>query len=76
MAFYGKELGDERLSQVTGGRSMSGYIEYAVKPGDTLTRIAQQYHVTEREILDLSEIYNPDNLYPGQILKIPVHIRC
>ncbi|HNW87473.1 MAG TPA: LysM domain-containing protein [Candidatus Limiplasma sp.] len=76
MAFEDKELGDERLSQVAGGRSIGGYIEYTVTRGDTLAKIAQKYHVTERDLTDLNGIRNSTLLYLGQILKVPVNIRC
>ena len=76
MAFEGKELGDERLSQVAGGRSIGGYIEYTVTRGDTLAKIAQKYHVTERELIDLNGIRNSTFIYLGQIIKVPVNIRC
>jgi len=76
VAFEGKELGDERLSEVTGGRAMSGYIEHAVRRGETIAMIAQKYHVTEREILSLNGALVSGTLYMGQILKVPVHIRC
>lgn len=49
------------------------YIEYTVKPGDTLIGIAtrllgdgQRYN----EIMQLNNLSN-DLIYPGQILKIP-----
>jgi len=76
VAFEDKELGDERLSQVAGGRSIGGYIEYTVTRGDTLAKIAQKYHVTERDLTDLNGIRNSTLLYLGQILKVPVNIRC
>lgn len=76
VAFEDRELGDERLSQVAGGRSIGGYIEYTVTRGDTIAKIAQKYHVTEREIVDLNGIRNSSFLYIGQIIKVPVNIRC
>ena len=68
------ELGDERLAQVTGGRGLSGYIEHTVARGDTIAKIAQKYHVTEREILSLNGIRNESFLYLGQIIRVPVHV--
>lgn len=76
VAFEGKELGDEKLSQVTGGRAMSGYIEHTVRRGETIATIAQMYRVTEREILGLNGALAGGTLFMGQILKVPVHIRC
>lgn len=74
--FTGKELGDERLSAVSGGRAISGYIEHTVARGETLAQIAQKYHVTERELAALNGIHDGGTLYAGQIVKVPVHIRC
>jgi hypothetical protein len=76
VAFEGRELGDEFLSQVAGGRSMHGYIEHTVARGDTIANIAQKYRVTEQEIIDLNGIPNARFLYIGQIIKVPVRIRC
>ena len=76
MPFEGKELGDERLSQVAGGRSLSGYIEHTVARGETLAGIAQKYRVTEREITSLNGLSSGSMLYIGQILMVPLHIQC
>ncbi|NLI19992.1 MAG: LysM peptidoglycan-binding domain-containing protein [Clostridiales bacterium] len=76
MAFEGKELGDERLSQVAGGRSIGGYLEYTVIRGDTIATVAGKFHVTERDICDLNGIGSGSALYLGQILRVPVRIRC
>ena len=75
VAFEGKELGDERLSAINGGRAMHGYIEHTVKRGETLAGIAQKYHVTEHELCELNQIKHPKQLYIGQIIRVPVHIR-
>lgn len=75
MAFEDKELGDERLAQVAGGRSMSGYIEHTVCRGETLASIAAKYHVTVRELTDLNGPANVRILFLGKILRVPVNIR-
>ena len=75
MAFTRKELGDERLSEITGGRAMVGYIEHTVAHGETLAAIAQKYHVTERELIDMNHLTAGQALYIGQIIRVPVHVR-
>ena len=46
------------------------YIYYKVKPGDTLSEIAQKYGTTVDEISELNNISNPNLIYINQILKI------
>jgi LysM repeat protein len=45
---------------------------YIVLPGDTIESIAELCGTTVEAILEINpEITNPDNLYPGQIIRIP-----
>jgi len=43
---------------------------YTVKPGDTLDKIAQQFSVTVRQILDWNNLDNPQRIKIGQKLTI------
>jgi nucleoid-associated protein YgaU len=49
---------------------------YEVQPRDTLIRIARQFYATPdyKRIwqFNLDKIENPDRIYPGQVLKIPL----
>lgn len=47
-------------------------ITYRVRPGDTLDGIARKYHVTPQEIAERNQIYNPNLLYPGELLQIEI----
>jgi LysM repeat protein len=47
-------------------------ITYVVRPGDTLTWIAVRYNTTVNAIVELNNIRNPNLIYPGQRLLIPV----
>lgn len=76
MAEENHELQDGQLQGVTGGRAVSGYVEYAVARGDTLDGIARKYHVTVRELAELNGIHNTSLLFIGQIIRVPVRIRC
>ena len=49
------------------------YIEYTVQSGDTLTSIAKKYNTTVEAICELNpEITNPNLIYVGQVIKVPV----
>jgi LysM repeat protein len=47
-------------------------IRYTVEPGDTLGKLAQAYDTTVAELVALNEIENPDLIYVGQALLIPI----
>ncbi len=44
---------------------------YQVQPGDTLSGIAQRFGVSLQALMDANGINNPDEIYVGQILRIP-----
>ena len=48
------------------------YITYTVRRGNTLWGIARRYNTSVAEIVSLNQIQNPNLIYPGQILKIPM----
>ncbi len=50
----------------------SRIIEYTVKKGDTLFRIAQNNKVTVREISDLNKLDDRSRIYAGMKLRIPL----
>lgn len=43
---------------------------YIVKRGDTLTKIAREYRLTVKEIVELNDISNPNRIYVGEILRV------
>lgn len=45
--------------------------EYVVKPGDSLSKIARQYHTTVKRIADLNGISNVDVISVDQKIKLP-----
>lgn len=52
-----------------------GRIEYRVQVGDTLDSIAIQFNSTVDAILDLNDdLENPNEIFAGQILTIPVNL--
>lgn len=49
------------------------YVTYTVKSGDTLSGIAKKYNVTVEEILAVNpQITNPNLIFVGQVINIPV----
>ncbi len=52
--------------------TVTKYVTYTVKSGDTLSAIANKYGTTVSKIAKDNNISNPDLIYPGQKLKIAV----
>lgn len=49
-------------------------IEYFVLPGDSLASIAAEFNSTEDAIINANDIENPNNIYAGDILLVPVNL--
>lgn len=45
---------------------------YIVKAGDNLSKIAARYQTDVNTLVRLNNIQNPNLIYPGQVLKLPV----
>lgn len=45
---------------------------YVVQSGDTLSRIAARFGTTVQELAQLNDISNPNLIYIGEVLKLPV----
>ena len=53
--------------------SLAAVDTYAVKPGDTLWIIASKYQVGLSELIDANpQLKNPDLIYPGQKITVPL----
>ena len=52
--------------------SVTESLVHVVEKGDYLSKIASKYKVTSKEIMDLNKITDPDKLFLGQKIKIPV----
>lgn len=46
---------------------------YYVQPGDTLSRIAARYGTSVSAIASYNGIYNPNHIWVGMLLQIPVY---
>lgn len=49
-----------------------GTLDYQVKPGDTLSLIAHNYNTTAANILKFNSIPNPNLIYIGENIVIPL----
>jgi len=48
------------------------YIIYTVRSGEVLSKIALDHNVSERLLMQINDIANPNLIWEGQVLKIPV----
>ena len=56
-----------------------GYFEHEVVPGDTLSKLAQQYFDNPNQWQPIQQanqhiVPNPDVIFPGQVLRIPRNV--
>lgn len=56
---------------IPGGRATPARQLYYVQPGDTLTSIAQRFGVSLQALMEANNITDPDQIYAGQVLRIP-----
>lgn len=66
-------IGQRLLISVSDDPNKQKEVKYTVKRGDTLYRIANRYGITVNEIVELNNIKNPNLIYVGQILRIPLN---
>lgn len=52
------------------------YIYHTVKPGESLSKIAVYYGISQKSLMAANGIYNPNRIYVGQKLKIPSISTC
>jgi murein DD-endopeptidase MepM/ murein hydrolase activator NlpD len=45
--------------------------QYVVQPGDTLSKIAARFGISENDLIDENNIINPNLLYAGAVLTLP-----
>ncbi len=54
-------------------KTSQSVINYVIKWGDTLTSIARKFGTSVDELVKLNHISDPNRIYAGNTLKIPVH---
>lgn len=47
-------------------------MKYTVVKGDNLTKVAKKFGVTVNELIELNGIKDPNKIYVGQVLEVPV----
>lgn len=47
-------------------------LQYVVQPGDTIYFIALKFNVTVQIILEINKIKNPNAIFSGKMLQIPL----
>ncbi len=65
-------IGERLLISTSDDPNQEKEILYTVKKGDTLSQIANRYGITVNEIVELNNIKNPNLIFVGQELKIPL----
>ncbi len=65
-------IGQRLLISVSDDPNKSKEVKYTVRRGDTLSKIANRYGITVNEIVALNNIKNPNLIYVGQQLRIPL----
>lgn len=51
---------------------VTGYVPHQVTAGDTLTKLAEQYNATVKNIVLANGLTDPDKIRVGQLLRVPV----
>ena len=51
--------------------AQSGQVTHTVQPGENLFRIALRYNLTWDVLARANGIFNPNLIFPGQVLRIP-----
>lgn len=71
---WDKNIDDrEKAIQKEEKKSESSYVEHIVLYGETISTIAQKYHIPIETVCQLNQISTRDYIYPGQRIKIRVN---
>ena len=62
----------EKTIQKEEKKPESSYVEHIVLRGETISSIAQKYHIPTETICQLNQISTRDYIYPGQRLKVKI----
>jgi LysM repeat protein len=68
------DMGFPTPTEVPPNLARGTIIQYFVLSGDSLRSIAEQFLTTVEEIIDANEFDDPDAIYPGQIINVPVNM--
>ena len=71
MDLENKNLTEEELEQVSGGVYQGACIVYVIEKGDTISSIAEKFNTTVKILIELNNVRNPYEIYPGNKLLVP-----
>jgi LysM repeat protein len=63
-------LGRINVALLTTPRMMPGKVEYVIKPGDSMAKIASEFVCPVLLIQKINNIANPDRIRPGDVLRV------
>ncbi|MGL5694236.1 MAG: GH25 family lysozyme [Peptostreptococcaceae bacterium] len=72
LIYVGQVLKIYTFSRPIISRKKTFYRTYVVQRGDNLTSIARKFRTTVDELVKLNDIQNPNLIYVGEIIKVPV----
>src|SRR6266550_669303 len=67
--------GDEKSSAAAYTPAPASYFNVKLRPGDSLSEVAQRYDVKKEDLLALNEIPNQDRIIVGKDLRVPAYGR-
>ena len=62
-------INDDNVTRI-GGATQPNAQYHTVKPGDTLSSIADEYKTTYKQLVELNSIPNPNTVFAGQCLRV------
>lgn len=62
-------VNDDNITRI-GGVTQPNAKYHVVKPGDTLSGIADKYETTYKQLVELNGITNPNTIFAGQYLRV------
>ena len=66
-------LNDNEMNEAAGGAGRARWIQYTIKRGDTLTKIASLFGVPISQLCLWNNITDPDNIAVGHRLSIYIN---
>ncbi len=63
---------EDKINQAKREIISKDYNNYEVRPGEVLTKIADKFNTTEENLCRINNIEDKNEIYAGQILKIPI----
>ena len=68
--FKAVELNENEMAEAAGGARQARWISYTIVRGDTITKIANRYHVTKSQLIQWNNIADLDKIVAGHKLRI------